>query len=162
LIDSSGTVSHGSAVWFSEVHTPLQHYLIVARGRKGLELPDILSDSGEELLRGGGTGVPLLVLPREEMVCQGLLLRGTGLGSLCLSCENRGSSDRSAPWSPLGRRGGICCGATCFREFTARNPKPPTCRRCTSLVSDPSHILESDDVTLSKATIVEVGADRGR
>jgi hypothetical protein len=50
LIDSSGTVSHGSAVWFSEVHTPLQHYLIVARGRKGLELPDILSDSGEEVL----------------------------------------------------------------------------------------------------------------
>ena len=50
MIDPSGTVSHGSAVWFSEVHTPLQHYLIVARGRKGLELPDILSDSGEEVL----------------------------------------------------------------------------------------------------------------
>jgi hypothetical protein len=50
LIDPSGTVSHGSAVSFSEVHTPLQHYLIVARGRKGLELPDILSDSGEEVL----------------------------------------------------------------------------------------------------------------
>jgi hypothetical protein len=32
------------------VHTPLQHYLIVARSRKGLELPDILSDSGEEVL----------------------------------------------------------------------------------------------------------------
>ena len=50
MIDHSGTGSHGSAVWFSEVHTPLQHYLIVARGRKGLELPDILSDSGEEVL----------------------------------------------------------------------------------------------------------------
>jgi hypothetical protein len=50
LIDPSGTGSHGSAIWFSEVHTPLQHYLIVARGRKGLELPDILSDSGEEVL----------------------------------------------------------------------------------------------------------------
>jgi hypothetical protein len=50
LIDPSGTVSHGSAVWFSEVHAPLQHYLVVARGRKGLELPDILSDSGEEVL----------------------------------------------------------------------------------------------------------------
>lgn len=50
MIDPSGTVSHGSAVWFSEVHTPLQHYLIVARGRKGLELPDILSNSGEEVL----------------------------------------------------------------------------------------------------------------
>jgi hypothetical protein len=50
LIDPSSTVSHGSAVWFSGAHTPLQHYLIVARGRKGLELPDILSDSGEEVL----------------------------------------------------------------------------------------------------------------
>lgn len=50
MIDPSGTVSHGSAVWFSEVHAPLQHYLVVARGRKGLELPDILSDSGEEVL----------------------------------------------------------------------------------------------------------------
>jgi hypothetical protein len=50
LIDPSGTVSHGSAVWSSEVHAPLQHYLVVARGRKGLELPDILSDSGEEVL----------------------------------------------------------------------------------------------------------------
>ena len=50
MIDTSGTVSLGSAVWFSEVHAPLQHYLVVARGRKGLELPDILSDSGEEVL----------------------------------------------------------------------------------------------------------------
>jgi hypothetical protein len=50
LIDPSGTGSHGSAVWFSEVHTPLQHFLIVARGSNGLELPDILSDSGEEVL----------------------------------------------------------------------------------------------------------------
>ena len=50
MIDPSGTGSHGSAVWFSEVHTPLQHYLIVARSRNGLELPDILSDSGEEVL----------------------------------------------------------------------------------------------------------------
>ena len=50
MIDPSGTVSHGSAVWFSEGHASLQHYLVVARGRKGLELPDILSDSGEEVL----------------------------------------------------------------------------------------------------------------
>ena len=50
MIDPSGTVSHGSAVWFSEGHAPLQHYLIVARGSNGLELPDILSDSGEEVL----------------------------------------------------------------------------------------------------------------
>src|SRR5215208_7363677 len=50
LIDPSDTGSHGSGVWFSERHKPLQHYLIVAHARKGLELPDILSDSGEEVL----------------------------------------------------------------------------------------------------------------
>ena len=36
--------------WLSEEHTLLQHYLIVGHGSKGLELPDILSDSGEEVL----------------------------------------------------------------------------------------------------------------
>lgn len=46
----SSAESHGSAVWFSEEHTPLQHYLIVRYSRKGLELPEILSDSGEEIL----------------------------------------------------------------------------------------------------------------
>jgi hypothetical protein len=50
LIDPSGTVSHGSAVWFSEEHSPLQRYVIVRHSSKGLELPDILSDSGEEIL----------------------------------------------------------------------------------------------------------------
>jgi hypothetical protein len=37
-------------VWFSEEHTPLENYLIVGHSSKGLELPDILSDSGEEIL----------------------------------------------------------------------------------------------------------------
>jgi hypothetical protein len=50
LINSSGAGSHGPSVWYSEEHTPLQHYLIVAHGSKGLELPDILSDYGEEIL----------------------------------------------------------------------------------------------------------------
>jgi hypothetical protein len=51
LIESrSNTGSHGSAVWFSEEHSPLQRYLIVRHSSKGLELPDILSDSGEEIL----------------------------------------------------------------------------------------------------------------
>ena len=149
MIDPSGTVSHGSAVWFSEVHAPLQHYLVVARGRKGLELPDILSNCGEEVLP---------VFSSEEAAQEFLslsslgkrwyvrgFLRGTSLGSLCLSCENRGSPDRSAPWSSLGRRGGIRCGATCFREFTARTPKPPTCPRCTSLASDPTDPSQTPD-----------------
>jgi hypothetical protein len=37
-------------VWFSEEHTPLERYLIVGHGSKGLELPGILSDAGEEIL----------------------------------------------------------------------------------------------------------------
>lgn len=37
-------------MWFSEEHTPLQHYLIVGYGSKGLELPTIYSDPGEEIL----------------------------------------------------------------------------------------------------------------
>jgi hypothetical protein len=36
-------------VWFSGEHTSVQHYLIVRHGSKGLELPDILSDSGEAI-----------------------------------------------------------------------------------------------------------------
>jgi hypothetical protein len=50
LIESRSTGSHGSAVWFSEEHTLIQHYLIVGHGSKGLELPHISSDSGEEIL----------------------------------------------------------------------------------------------------------------
>ena len=35
---------------FSQEHTWVQHYLIVGHSRKGLELPHIFSDSGEEVL----------------------------------------------------------------------------------------------------------------
>jgi hypothetical protein len=37
-------------VWFSGGHTPLQRYLVIGHSSKGLELPDILSDSGEGVL----------------------------------------------------------------------------------------------------------------
>jgi hypothetical protein len=50
LIESRRTGSHEHAVWFSEEHTLLEHYLVVGHGSKGLELPDILSDSGEEIV----------------------------------------------------------------------------------------------------------------
>jgi hypothetical protein len=50
LIETRSTGTHGSAVWFSEEHSPLQRYLIVRHSSKGLELPDILSGSGEEIL----------------------------------------------------------------------------------------------------------------
>jgi len=38
-------------VSFSEEHSPLQHYLIVGYGSKGLELPYILLDLGQQILR---------------------------------------------------------------------------------------------------------------
>jgi hypothetical protein len=50
LIESKSTGSHGHARWFSKEPVPPQHYLIVGYGSKGLELPHIFSDSGEELL----------------------------------------------------------------------------------------------------------------
>jgi hypothetical protein len=50
LIEQGAQDRHGCAVWFSEEHTPLEHYLIVGYGSKGLELPATFSDSGEEIL----------------------------------------------------------------------------------------------------------------
>jgi hypothetical protein len=50
LIEPGGTGSHGHVRWLSEEHVLLQHYLIVGHGSKGLELPHIFSDSGEEVL----------------------------------------------------------------------------------------------------------------
>jgi hypothetical protein len=51
LIESrSSTGSHGYARWLSKERTLPQHYLIVGRGSKGLELPNILSDWGQEIL----------------------------------------------------------------------------------------------------------------
>jgi hypothetical protein len=50
LIESRGTEPHGHAVWFTEKHTLLQHFLIVGHSSKGLELPHIFLTSGEEVL----------------------------------------------------------------------------------------------------------------
>jgi hypothetical protein len=50
LIEPGDTGSHEPAVRFSEEHTLPKHYLIVGHGSKGLELPHICSDSGEEVL----------------------------------------------------------------------------------------------------------------
>jgi hypothetical protein len=50
LTEPRGTGSHGHTAWFSEEHTLVQRYLIVGHGSKGLELPDIFLDSGEEVL----------------------------------------------------------------------------------------------------------------
>jgi hypothetical protein len=50
LIESRSTGSHGYTRWLSKEPTLPQHYLIVGHGSKGLELPHIYSDSGEEIL----------------------------------------------------------------------------------------------------------------
>jgi hypothetical protein len=50
LIESRSTGSHEHARWFSKEPVAPWHYLIVGYGSKGLELPHIFSDSGEEIL----------------------------------------------------------------------------------------------------------------
>ena len=51
MIEQGAHDRQSCAVWFSEEHSPLQHYLIVGYGSKGLELPYILSDLGQQILR---------------------------------------------------------------------------------------------------------------
>ena len=120
MINSSGAGSHGPSVWYSEEHTPLQHYLIVAHGSKGLELPDILSDYGEEIL-------PVFV--SEEAAQEFLSLSSLG-----------------KRWYVRGFSGGelvsVLFAFHGSHEFTARNPKPPTCHLSTSLASDPSQLSD--------------------
>jgi hypothetical protein len=50
LVESTGARSRETALWFSEEHKPLQRYLVVGHSSKGLELPDVRSDSGEVIL----------------------------------------------------------------------------------------------------------------
>jgi hypothetical protein len=52
LIEPRSTGSHEHAVRFSEEHAPLERYVIVGHGSKGLELPPICcwDSSGEEVL----------------------------------------------------------------------------------------------------------------
>ncbi len=71
MIEPRSTGSHEPAVWFSEEHKLLQHYLIVGRGSKGLELPRIFSDSGEEVLP---------VFSSEEVAREFLSLSSLGKG----------------------------------------------------------------------------------
>ena len=71
MVESTGTGSRGSAVWFSEGHKPLQRYLVVGHSTKGLELPDIYSDSGEVILP---------VFSSEKAACEFLSLSSLGTG----------------------------------------------------------------------------------
>jgi hypothetical protein len=50
LIESRSTGSYGYTRWLSKEPTLPHHFLIVGHGSKGLELPHILSDSGQEIL----------------------------------------------------------------------------------------------------------------
>jgi hypothetical protein len=71
LNEAGDTGSHWHAVWFSEEHTLVQRYLIVGHGSKGLELPHLCSDSGEEVL---------LVFSSEEAAREFLSLSSLGQG----------------------------------------------------------------------------------
>jgi len=50
LIEPRDSDSHGHEAWFSQEQTLLQRYLIVGHISKGLELPHIFTESGEEIL----------------------------------------------------------------------------------------------------------------
>ena len=50
MSEPSGAGAHGQAACLSEEHTLPQRYLIAGHNGKGLELPRIVSDSGEEVL----------------------------------------------------------------------------------------------------------------
>ena len=50
MIEPGDTGSPGHVRWLSEEYVLLQHYLIVGHSSKGLELPHIFSDSGDEML----------------------------------------------------------------------------------------------------------------
>ena len=50
MIEQGAQDRHGCAMWFSVEHSSLQHYLIVGYGSKGLELPAIFADPGQEIL----------------------------------------------------------------------------------------------------------------
>ena len=69
MIEQGAHDRHDCAVWFLEEHTPLQHYLIVGYGSKGLELPHIHLDPGEEILP---------VFSSEEAAQEFLLLSSLG------------------------------------------------------------------------------------
>ncbi len=50
MIEPRDSDAHGHEAWYSQGHTLLQRYLIVGHVSKGLELPHIFTDSGEEVL----------------------------------------------------------------------------------------------------------------
>ncbi len=50
MIELGDTEAHGPVRWLSEEHVPVQLYVIVGHSSKGLELPHVFSDSGEEVL----------------------------------------------------------------------------------------------------------------
>ena len=80
MIEQGAQDRHGCAMWFSEEHSSLQHYLIVGYGSKGLELPTIFSDPGEEILP---------VFSSEEAAQEFLSLSSVG-ESWCIRGFSRG------------------------------------------------------------------------
>ena len=71
MIESTVNKSYVQTDWFSEEHSQGQIYLIVGHSIKGLELPHIFLDSGEEVLA---------VFSSEEAAREFLLLSPLGVG----------------------------------------------------------------------------------
>ena len=80
MIEQGPHDRHGCALWFSEEHPYLQHYLIVGYSSKGLEQPYILSDLGQPILP---------VFSSEEAAQEFLSLSSLGK-RLCIRGFSRG------------------------------------------------------------------------
>ena len=135
-------------MWFSEEHTLLQRYLIVGHGSKGLELPHIFSDSGEQILP---------VFSSEEAAQEFLALSSLGkrwyvrvfscgeLVSVIFAFHTgmKGVLLDPQPGSLSGDVMVSLVGRDDFVSSLLKNPKLPSCRRRTSLAFGPSRIPAS-------------------
>jgi hypothetical protein len=103
MIRLRGSRSHGHVSCLSEEHTLLQRYLIVGHNSKGLELPNIFLDSGEEVLavfssEEAAQEFPSLSSVGEGWYVPGVLRGRAGVGAIRLSCAE-GHSQKFAPSS---------------------------------------------------------------
>ena len=83
MIESRSTTgSPRYAAWFSKETMLPQHYLIVGYGSKGVELPHILSDAGEEMLPVFSTKTAAQEFLSFSLLGEGWDIRGFSGGEL--------------------------------------------------------------------------------
>ncbi len=83
MIESRNTTgSPRHAAWFSTETMLAQYYLIVGYGSKGVELPHILSDAGEEILPVFSTKTAAQVFLSLSVLGEGWDIRGFSGGEL--------------------------------------------------------------------------------